>query len=108
MDDRAIQIINCRVQATGQVIKAPLSPRTVRGTVAEAPRRRARYLFRHARTAGWKRPYTTAAACPPAIPFHGPALVEEMSSTTVVGAGHHAVVDDYGNLIITLQGNANG
>ena len=38
----------------------------------------------------------------------GPALVEEMSSTTVVGVGHHAVVDDYGKLIITLQGNANG
>jgi len=27
-----------------------------------------------------------------------------MSSTTVVGVGQHASVDDYGNLIIRLQG----
>jgi N-methylhydantoinase A len=35
--------------------------------------------------------------------FTGPALLEEMSSTTVVGVGHDATVDEYGNLIIRLQ-----
>ncbi|MOA46703.1 hypothetical protein D3C78_1692510 [compost metagenome] len=38
--------------------------------------------------------------------FAGPALLEEMSSTTVVGVGQHASVDEYGNLIIRLQGGS--
>ena len=38
--------------------------------------------------------------------FRGPALLEEMSSTTVVGAGQDVEVDAYGNLIIHLQGGS--
>jgi N-methylhydantoinase A len=107
VDDRAIQIINCRVQAKGQVIKAPLSPRTVSGTVADA-RIGTRDTYFGA-VHGWlETPVYDRARLPTAVSFQGPALVEEMSSTTVVGVGHHAVVDDYGNLIITLQGNSHG
>ena len=43
---------------------------------------------------------------PTGVRFTGPALLEEMSSTTVVGAGQDVVVDDYGNLIIRLQGGS--
>lgn len=107
VDDRAIQIINCRVQAKGQVIKAPLSPRTVSGTVADARIGTRDSYFGAAH--GWlETPVYDRARLPTAVSFQGPALVEEMSSTTVVGVGHHAVVDDYGNLIITLQGNSHG
>jgi N-methylhydantoinase A len=107
VDDRAIQIINCRVQATGQVIKAPLSPRAVRGTVAEA-RIGARDTYFGAAHGWLDAPVYDRGRLPTGVSFQGPALVEEMSSTTVIGVGQHAVVDDYGNLIITLQGNANG
>ena len=33
VDDRKVQIINCRMQAVGQVVKAPLAPRQVDGTL---------------------------------------------------------------------------
>jgi N-methylhydantoinase A len=102
VDDRAIQIINCRVQATGQVIKAPLLPRKVRGTVAEA-RIGARDAYFGAAHGWLESPVYDRGRLPTGVSFRGPALVEEMSSTTVVGVGHGAVVDDYGNLIITLQ-----
>ncbi|MCY1236736.1 hypothetical protein D9M72_494080 [compost metagenome] len=32
----------------------------------------------------------------------GPAVIEEMSSTTVLGPQHHAEVDTYGNLLVML------
>lgn len=107
VDDRAVQIINCRVQALGRVIKAPLAPRTVGGTVAEA-RIGSRSTYFGARHGWVESPVYDRNRLPTGLAFQGPALVEEMSSTTIVGVGHHAVVDDYGNLIITLQGNANG
>jgi N-methylhydantoinase A len=34
--------------------------------------------------------------------FDGPAVVESSGSTTVVHAGNNAVVDRFGNLVITL------
>ena len=43
---------------------------------------------------------------PTGVRFSGPALLEEMSSTTVVGAGQDVEVDAYGNLIIRLQGGS--
>jgi N-methylhydantoinase A len=33
----------------------------------------------------------------------GPAVIEEMSSTTVLGPNHDAMVDPFGNLIIKIQ-----
>lgn len=35
--------------------------------------------------------------------FTGPAIVEQSDTTTVVYPGHHAEVDGFGNLIITLE-----
>ncbi|WP_233236241.1 hydantoinase/oxoprolinase family protein [Bordetella sp. LUAb4] len=103
VDDRAIQIINCRVQAVGQVIKAPLAPRHVDGTV-DGARIGARSSYFGA-THGWvDTPVFDRNRLPTGVAFRGPALVEEMSSTTIIGVGHHAIVDDYGNLIITLRG----
>jgi N-methylhydantoinase A len=35
--------------------------------------------------------------------FSGPAIVETKGSTTVVHPGNTVAVDDYGNLVITIQ-----
>ena len=105
VDDRKVQIINCRMQAVGQVVKAPLAPRHVGGTLQEARigERRAYFGARH----GWlDTPVYDRDRVPTGVRFTGPALLEEMSSTTVVGAGQDVVVDDYGNLIIRLQGGS--
>jgi N-methylhydantoinase A/acetone carboxylase, beta subunit len=40
---------------------------------------------------------------PTGVVLQGPAVIEEMSSTTLVGVGHRAEVDVYGNLVITLK-----
>jgi N-methylhydantoinase A len=107
VDGRAVQVINVRVQALGQVVKAPLAPRTIEGSIEEALTGRRSAYFGAAH--GWAdTPVYDRTRLPTGQVLRGPALIEEMSSTTIVGVGHHAVVDDFGNLIITLQGNANG
>jgi len=103
VDDRAVQIINCRMQAVGRVVKAPLAQRTVHGTLQDAQtgHRLAYFGVRH----GWiDTPVYDRERLPTSVPLTGPALVEEMSSTTLIGVGHRAEVDLYGNLIITLEG----
>ncbi|RAP63824.1 5-oxoprolinase [Achromobacter sp. HZ01] len=103
VDDRKVQIINCRMQAVGQVVKAPLAPRHVGGALDDAllGRRQAYFGAGH----GWvDTPVYDRDRVPTGARFTGPALLEEMSSTTVVGVGHQASVDEYGNLIIRLQG----
>lgn len=107
VDDRGVQIINCRLQAVGQVIKAPLAPRQVDGGLARARMGERSAYFGAA--AGWREaPVYDRDLLPAGTRFSGPALVEEMSSTTVIGPGHHAEVDAYGNLIIELQGDRHG
>lgn len=103
VDDRKVQIINCRMQAVGQVVKAPLAPRHIGGVLADARigQRDAYFGPVH----GWQEtPVYDRDRVPTGARFIGPALLEEMSSTTVVGVGQHASVDEYGNLIIRLQG----
>lgn len=103
VEDRKVQIINCRMQAVGQVVKAPLAPRHVGGTLLDARigERRAYFGAHH----GWlDTPVYDRERVPTGVRFTGPALLEEMSSTTVVGAGQDVVVDEFGNLIIRLQG----
>lgn len=103
VEDRKVQIINCRMQAVGQVVKAPLASRHVGGTLLDARigERRAYFGARH----GWlDTPVYDRERVPTGVRFTGPALLEEMSSTTVVGAGQDVVVDEFGNLIIRLQG----
>ncbi|MBO1114512.1 hydantoinase/oxoprolinase family protein [Bordetella petrii] len=104
VDDRRVQIINCRLQAVGQVAKAPLARRPA-GPLPEAARlgeRRAYFGGRH----GWRAsPVYDRDLLPAGIRLAGPALIEEMSSTTVVGPGHDVAVDTYGNLLIRLQGD---
>jgi N-methylhydantoinase A len=102
---RAIQIINCRLQAVGQVLKAPLAPARTDTTLQDA-RTGSREVY-HGKAQGW---HATAVydrdllSAGTRIP--GPAVIEEMSSTTVIGPTHQAVVDRYGTLIISLEAKA--
>lgn len=99
--DRAIQVINCRLQAVGQVIKAPLALARSDTTLADA-RTGSREVY-HGKAHGWcatevyDRDLLSAGTM-----IAGPAVIEEMSSTTVLGPLHRATVDPYGTLIISL------
>jgi N-methylhydantoinase A len=98
---RAIQVINCRLQAVGRVIKAPLAAARSDTTLADA-RTGSRDVY-HAKAHGWcatevyDRDLLSAGTT-----IAGPAVIEEMSSTTVLGPLHSATVDPYGTLIISL------
>jgi len=102
---RAIQIINCRLQAVGQVLKAPLAPART-GTTLRDAQTGSRNVY-HGKAQGW---HATAVydrdllSAGTRIP--GPAVIEEMSSTTVIGPTHQAVVDHYGTLVISLETQA--
>jgi N-methylhydantoinase A len=98
---RAIQVINCRLQAVGQVVKAPLAQARTDSTLADA--RIGQRKVYHGKAHGWRdsavydRDLLSAGAR-----IEGPAVIEEMSSTTVLGPQHHAEVDRFGTLIISL------
>lgn len=100
--DRAIQVINCRLQAVGQVIKAPLAAARSDTTLADA-RTGSREVY-HGKAHGW---HTTEVydrdLLSAGTTIAGPAVIEEMSSTTVLGPTHRATVDAYGTLIISLS-----
>jgi N-methylhydantoinase A len=99
--DRAIQIINCRLQAVGQVIKAPLAPARSDSTLADA--RTGRREVYHGKAHGWRDTVVYDRDLLPAgARIAGPAVIEEMSSTTVLGPNHHAEVDRFGTLVISL------
>ncbi len=102
VDDRPVQIINCRMQALGQVIKAPLAQRIVQGSLEDA-RTGSRRVYFGARHGWLDTPVFDRERLPTGVVLQGPAVIEEMSSTTLVGVGHRAEVDVYGNLVITLK-----
>jgi N-methylhydantoinase A len=99
---RAIQIINCRLQAVGLVLKAPLAPARTDTTLADA-RIGCRDVY-HGKAQGWHAtPVYDRDLLSAGTRIPGPAVIEEMSSTTVIGPNHQAVVDTYGTLIISLE-----
>lgn len=98
---RVIQIINVRLQAIGQVVKAPLSPARQDGSVQGA--RIGQRRIYHGKAHGWHESAVYDRDLLPAgALIDGPAVIEEMSSTTVLGPEHQARVDAFGTLIITL------
>lgn len=98
---RVIQIINVRLQAIGQVVKAPLSPARQDGSLQGA--RIGQRRIYHGKAHGWHESAVYDRDLLPAgTLIDGPAVIEEMSSTTVLGPDHHARVDAFGTLIITL------
>lgn len=98
--ERAVEIVNCRIQAIGTVPRAPLAKVAGGDTLEGAVKQRRQVYFD---LTGWtETPIYQRALLPTQQAFPGPAIVEEMSSTTVILPGQTARRDDYGNLIITL------
>jgi N-methylhydantoinase A len=99
---RAIEVINCRLKAVGAVPKAPLTPAGASGADASAARSGERGIY-HGKRHGWQStPVYDRARLAPGATLQGPAVIEEMSSTTVLGPTHALRVDAYGNLIVRV------
>ncbi|WP_258127466.1 hydantoinase/oxoprolinase family protein [Achromobacter anxifer] len=98
---RQVEIVNCRVRATGLVPRAPLARVAGGASLAGALKERRQVYFEGA---GWvDTPILRRALLPVDAPVDGPAVIEEMSSTTVVLPGQQARADEYGNLIVNLN-----
>lgn len=100
---RVVQIVNCRTEAIGRVPKAELKLIDDRkGTASDARiAMREVYFGEHV---GWVPTAIYArAALPLGESIAGPAIIEEMSSTTVVLPQHSFKVDPLGNIIIRVR-----
>ena len=98
---RAVEIVNCRVRAVGLVPRAPIARVPGGASLAGAIKERRAVYFEGA---GWTdTPIYRRALLPAGVPIDGPAVIEEMSSTTVILPDQQARVDDYGNLVVNLN-----
>ena len=97
--DLPIEIVNCRVQAVGLVAKGTAKPVVASGSVAAAQVGERKVYF------GERHQWLTAgiyrhSALPAMAALQGPAVIEEMSATTVVLPAQRASVDRAGNILI--------
>ena len=96
---RAAEFVSARVQAIGAVAKAPQGEVSGGASLAAAVagRRSVHIDARH----GWQdTPVYARTALPVGTPFPGPAVVAEMSATTLVLPGQTARIDRWGNLLV--------
>jgi len=96
---RAVEIVNCRLQAVGAVAKAPLREIAAAGSVKDAVtvQRKIYFGVEH----GWlDTPVHARGKLPAGAKLEGPALIEEMSSTVLLAPGQSASVDRIGNIVI--------
>jgi N-methylhydantoinase A len=100
--DRAIEMVSARVQAVGTVVKAPQA-RILGGASLEAARTGRRRVYVDA-ARGWAEADVYAReALPVGVPIPGPAIVNEMSATTLILPGQRASLDVFGNIILELR-----
>ena len=97
----AVEIVNCRVQAVGNLPRLPPAVISPGRTLADA-RLEVRAVY-FGESAGWiDTPVYRRAALPVGEPVFGPAIIEEMSSTIVVRPDQVGSADTSGNFIIRL------
>jgi N-methylhydantoinase A len=99
ISERPVEIVNCRLQAIGEVPRAPLQA-PAGGMTIEAARIDQRDVY-----FGEKRGFVSTTvynrnALPSGALLSGPAIIEEMSSTTLVLPEQAAELDKTGNIIV--------
>jgi len=99
MRDIPVEIVNCRVQAIGLVAKGTSATSNADSTLAAARTGERRVYF--GEESGWLDTTTYRRDKLPILsPIEGPAIIDEMSSTTLVLPGQRVTVDALGNLLI--------
>ncbi len=99
--ERAVEIVNCRLQAVGRVQKAPLRDLDVEGKSEEAVT--ASRTIYHGPTHGWiETPVYARRRLAAGTMLKGPAVIEEMSSTTLLAPDQGATIDRIGNIVIRI------
>lgn len=99
---RAIQFVSARVQAIGMVEKAPQAEIAGGSSLASA-RTGSRKVYYDARHGWVETPVYDRSGLPRDERFTGPAVINEMSATTLVLPGQSVIADRWGNLIVETQ-----
>ena len=98
----AVEIVNLRMSATGLVDKVSLP------TIEAVAQGTAAVPVGHRRAAfddlGWvETPVHRRLDLRAGHAIEGPAIIDQLDTTTVIFPGQHALVDPYGNLVVRLQ-----
>ena len=95
-----VVIVSCRLRAVGRVPKT-VEPTYVGGSSLAEALIDTRDVY-YGPDEGWSpTPIYRRSVLPVGQAVSGPAIVDEMSSTTVILAGQSGVVDAFGNIVIT-------
>jgi N-methylhydantoinase A len=98
---RAVEFVSARLQAIGEVQKAP-QPRLAAGGSKHDTVTGTRPVYVDARH-GWQEAVVyQRERLPVGVTIDGAAIINEMSATTLVLPGQSAVVDPWGNLVVRI------
>ncbi len=97
-----IEVANLRVTATGRLTRAIGQIAVTSGGQTPNPRETHAVWFEE--NGAVDTPVYDRADLGPGLEMNGPAIVEQLDSTTVIHPGDHVRVDDAGNILITVAG----
>ena len=96
-----VELVSLRLISLGLVPQAKLSPGKVTGTQSRSGQdRRTQGFFRQRTRHAQRRRFTIAICSSRATKLCGPAIVEQLDTTTVIHPEQEATVDEYRNIII--------
>lgn len=100
VEGRDTEIVNCRIQAIGSIAKMP----QVYSVDAESDALKSQRSVFFGADTGWQNTHIyDRSKLPVGSVLEGPAIIEEMSSTTIIHPAQAVTVDPVGNLIVTLN-----
>ncbi|MCC7281032.1 MAG: hydantoinase/oxoprolinase family protein [Acetobacteraceae bacterium] len=104
---RGVELVNCRLTALGQVRRGAPEPPPEGSSVERARLATRRVYFTAA--SGWQEtPIYARERLPVGSRVSGPAIIEEMSATSLVFPGQAAILDADGNIIVRRVETATG
>ncbi len=100
--DDPIEVVNCRLNARGRLYRA--AEATGHGGATAEPHPVARRPVHFSVDGAVDTPVYARGDLPPGFTFFGPAIVEQLDTTTPIYPGDRAHVDHAGNLLISIEG----
>jgi N-methylhydantoinase A len=97
--DTPVEIVNLRLHAVGQMDKPSLAPIEAVAPGSQPETRQSRAVY-FTGLGFMDTPIFARQTLRAGHTLHGPAIVEQLDTTTVVYPGYKAVVDAYGNLLM--------